>query len=287
MRAHSHLSILMAVFALGALASDLRERPQDNTAVAFEDNIADTSAGGLFCYRITTPAATYYLEKSGGGLSSLIDLEGGDWLGFHPEKGSGAAGEYRGFPNAVHQQAGNYFHPRNSATDPCETLVERVEADRVTISVVSSNELWAGRYDFFATHCTFTMTRKPKGKKYWILYEGTPGGQFDLDDWWMTSDSAEPQPMTSKHDGDIREPEWMVFGDRKLNRVLFLLNHEDDTHPDHFYQMESQMTVFGFGRSGLEKFFETVPRQFSIGFIESTNRSDIKAVVEQLRRKPE
>jgi len=40
----------------------------------------DESAGGGPAYIITTPSATYYLEKEGGGLSSMIDKDGVDWL---------------------------------------------------------------------------------------------------------------------------------------------------------------------------------------------------------------
>lgn len=233
------------------------------------------SCPGLSLYKIETPAATYYLEKQGAGLAAMVDRDGNDWLGFRPEKGSRAAGEFRGFPNAVHQQAGNYFHPKNQGTDPSITKVDRVDADRVSISGVSANGLWACRYDFRATHCTFTMTKMSPEHKYWVLYEGTPGGKYDDTDWWMTSAIKQPQPMTTNHEGDIPAPEWIVFGDPKVKRVLFLLNHADDDHPDRFYQMDKQMTVFGFGRRRGEKHLATVPRQFSIGFLETIDHAAI------------
>jgi hypothetical protein len=235
----------------------------------------DENAGGLACYKVVTPAATYYLEKYGAGLSSMIDKDGNNWLNFHPRPGSGAGGEWRGFPNAVFREAGNYFHARNRATDPSTMRVERVEPDHVTISAVSSNELWAGRYDFFPTHCTFTMTRMPEGHKYWVLYEGTPGGELDLTDWWMTSAVKERQPMTVNHEDSIPGPSWMVFGDAQLDRVLFMLHHEEDAYPDYFYQMNEQMTVFGFGRRGMNKFLDRVPQHFSIGFLETTEHEEI------------
>jgi hypothetical protein len=241
-----------------------------HAAVQLDEQAVDPSAGDLPAYRITTPAATWFLEKSGAGLSSLVDREGRDWLGFHPGPGSGAGGEYRGFPNAVHQQAGNYFHARNQATDPAITRVEHAGPERVTISAVSSNGLWACRYDFFATHCTFTVTRMPADRRYWVLYEGTPGGAFDDDDWWMTSAVQEPRPMTVNHEGDIPAPEWIAFGDPRVARAVFLVHHEDDAHPDRFYQMQRKMTVFGFGRKGIDKFLDSVPQRFSIGFVEGT-----------------
>jgi hypothetical protein len=254
--------------------------------VRLVENAADDSAGGLACYKIETPTATYYLEKSGAGLSSLLDRDGNDWLGFHPEQGTGAAGEFRGFPNAVHQQAGNYFHPRNKATDPSTTKVEYSARDRVTIVAESSNGQWACRYDFYATHCTFTMTKMPAGFKFWVLYEGTPGGQYDDTDWWMTSAKDARTVLTTPHDGDIPAPEWIAFGDQRLSRALVLWHHEDDNHPDRFYQMQKKMTVFGFGRRGTNKFIDRVPQRFSIGFVEEGTHAGISRELEKVWLQP-
>ncbi len=123
------------------------------------------------------------------------------------------------------------------------------------------------------------MTRKPPERKYWILYEGTPGGEYDADDWWMTSGSEKRRPLTERHEGDIPSPEWIAFGDARLERALFLIHHEDDGHPDHFYQMEEKMTVFGFGRRGIGKYLDRVPQRFSIGFVERSDRDAIRRVV--------
>jgi hypothetical protein len=243
--------------------------------VRLTENVSLPSAPGLTMYKIETETATFFLEKSGAGLASMIDRDGNDWIGFRSEPGSRAAGEFRGFPNAVHQQAGNYFHPKNQSTEETRTKVEHAGPDRVTISAVSNNGLWAGRYDFWPTHCTFTMTKMSPEHKYWILYEGTPGGKYDDTDWWMTSAVKQPQPLTTNHEGDIPAPEWIVFGDRDVKRVIFLLQHQDDSHPDRFYQMNKEMTVFGFGRLRGEKHLASVPRQFSIGFLETTDHAAI------------
>ena len=264
----------MALFAVTGEAAE---------GVNLIEEAVDESAGSAACYRIETAGVTWYLEKTGAGLSSLIDKYGNDWLGFHPQAGSGAGGEFRGFPNAVNKQAGSYFHPKNAGTDPSTTKVERVEPGRVTISAISSSGEWACRYDFHPTHCTFTMTRMPAGFKYWVLYEGTPGGQYDDVDWWMTSAKAEKAPLTTVHEGDIPAPEWIAFGDKRLARSLVLWHHEDDNHPDRFYQMQSKMTVFGFGRQGGDKFLDTVPQSVSIGLVESTDHAEIGREVERWR----
>ena len=270
---------LLAIFGVMVLSAAETAR---YASVRLTRDAALATCPGLAFYKIETTPATYYLEKVGAGLASIIDREGNDWIGFRPEPGSRAAGEFRGFPNAVHQQAGNYFHPRNQGTEESQTTVERVESNRVTISARSSNGRWECRYDFYATHCTFTMTRMSPEHKYWILYEGTPGGSYDDTDWWMTSAVKEPRPLTTNHEGDIPNPEWIVFGDAKMKRVLFLLNHEDDDLPDRFYQMDKAMTVFGFGRLRVEKHLASVPRQFSIGLIEATDHASIGQAVAKI-----
>ena len=237
---------------------------------------------GLDCYVIKTPAATYFLEKSGGGLAKMIDKDGNGWISFDPTPGTAAAGEFRGFPNAVHQQDGSFFHPRNSGTDSSVTTVQTIAPDLVVIHSTSGNGNWKAEWRFDAERCIFTMLKMPKGHKYWILYEGTPGGQYDDDDWWMSSAIKTHQPLTVTHDGDIPAPEWIAFGDRSLDRSLFLLNHLDDDHPDHFYQMRQQMTVFGFGRKGLEKFHNDVPHSVSIGFVEATRHESIAEFIKKL-----
>jgi hypothetical protein len=205
----------------------------------------------------------------------LIDRDGNDWLGFHSLPGSGAAGEFRGFPNAVNRQAGSYFHPRNQGTDPATTKVAHAAKERVTITAESSNGQWACQYDFYPAHCTFTMTKMAAGFKYWVLYEGTPGGQYDDTDWWMTSAKDSRSPLTVPHEGDIPAPEWIAFGDPRLTRALVLWHHEDDEHTDRFYQMQNKMTVFGFGRQGGNKFLDHVPQRFSIGFFEDGSHAAV------------
>jgi hypothetical protein len=239
----------------------------------------DSSAGNLSCYKIQTPRATYYLEKKGAGLSSLIDREGNDWISFHPKEGSGSGGEYRGFPNAVHQQDGSFFHPNNTGTDPSSTQVIHKSTERVTIQATSNNQNWHCHWDFYPSHCTFTMNKMPSDYKYWILYEGTPGGEYDDSDWYITSAIESKTPLTTPHNGDIPAPEWIAFGDRTLPRVLFLAHHSDDQYPDTFYQMNRQMTVFGFGRKGLKKYLNTVPQRFTIGFIEHAAYDKIKQTI--------
>ena len=268
---------LLAATVGPAVAEQPPRSTKNRTAhVRLIEDATDESAAGVACFRVETPAATWLLEKTGAGLSSLIDPDGHDWLSFHPKVGSGAGGEYRGFPNAVHRQAGSYFHPRNQSTDPSVTKVVHRGPQRVTIAAESSNGLWACRYDFYATHCRYIMTKLPAGMKYWVLYEGTPGGRYDDSDWWMTSAVMQKTSLTQPHRGDIPAPEWIAFGDRHSHRSLVLLHHEDDSYPDDFYQMQQKMTVFGFGRARLNKYLDSMPQHFSIGFVNSTSHARIQ-----------
>lgn len=255
---------------------------ETNCQIKLIENAVDSSAGNVPCYKIETSSAIYYLEKEGVGLSSMIDNDGNDWISFHNKPGSGAAGEYRGFPNAVHQQDGSFFHPKNEGTQSSTTRIIYQGKDKVSIRGVSGNGNWECLWDFYTTHCTFTMTRMPKGFKYWILYEGTPGGEYNNDDWYFTSNSSEKKQLTNNYEKDIPSPEWIAFGDKKLERSLFLIHHEDDNHIDKFYQMQEKMTVFGFGRDGLTKYLETVPQSFSIGLTESQDYKKVRKTVRKI-----
>ena len=111
---------------------------------------------------------------------------------------------------------------------------------------------------------------------YWILYEGTPGGKLDIDtDFWVRSDGKRGF-VSEKWTGDIPAPEWIYFGDANLNRVLYLIHHEDDTITDDYWQMQGNMTVFGFGRKNDERgrpisLMNNIPTHLTIGFVDAKN----------------
>ncbi|MDC0177733.1 hypothetical protein OAJ14_06260 [Polaribacter sp.] len=232
-------------------------------------NGVDDSAGGGDCYIIKTTSAIYYLDKAGGGLSSMIDNNGEDWLGFHNKKGSAHKGEYRGFPNAIHKQDGSYFHAMNAGTNPSTSVVNIESNNHVQITFTSENSKWEGQWDFYPNRCDFSMTKISKGYKYWVQYEGVPNGKMDASDFWLASVDKNKHPISEPFLGDLPAPEWMAFGDANASRVLYLLHHEDDDFPDN-YVSRPDMTVLGFGRQNKDKYLDTVQR-FSIGFVESTD----------------
>jgi hypothetical protein len=123
------------------------------------------------------------------------------------------------------------------------------------------------------------MTKVSPGYKYWILYEGVPGGEMDADDFWYSSANDQPQPIDQTYTEDLPSPEWIAFGDPDAPRMIYLLHHEDDDQPDGYIN-RADMTVFGFGRLEKEKYLDT-PQTFSIGFVESTEYKKIEHFVEQ------
>jgi hypothetical protein len=243
----------------------------------------DESAGGVTSYVITTPSAIYYLEKEGGGLSSIIDKDGVDWIGFHNKEGSGHKGKYRGFPNAIHKQDGSYFHAMNVGTNPSNSVVNIESKNHVRITFTSGNKQWQGQWDFYPGHCDFKMIKISSGYKYWVQYEGVPGGEMDITDFWYASVDTKQHPIEEAFTGDLPAPEWMAFGDQNSPRVLYLLHHKDDEFPDN-YVSRPYMTVLGFGRQNGEKTtkYLTTTQTFSIGFVESKEYLEVEKAVRQI-----
>lgn len=264
--------LILLMFTLMFLVSACAVVPSEKT-VRLAHGV-DDSAGGVSAYIISIANATFFLEKEGGGLSSMIDRDGVDWIGFKPEVGSGWKGEYRGFPNAIHKQDGSYFHAINAGTDPSTSVVSIEEAYHVQIIFTSGNGKWQGKWDFYPDRCDFTMTEVSEGHQYWVQYEGVPGGEMDKDDFWYASVDDKSHLIDEPFKGDLPAPEWYAFGDVQSSRMLYILHHEDDEYPDD-YVSRPYMTVLGFGRSGKEKFLDT-PQTFSIGFIESTERAEVE-----------
>src|SRR5690606_41005486 len=65
---------------------------------------------------VSTESAIYYLDKAGGGLSSIIDCDGIDWVHYngspHARVPDGASGGFRGLPNFVFRSDdGGAGHP--------------------------------------------------------------------------------------------------------------------------------------------------------------------------------
>jgi hypothetical protein len=87
---------------------------------------------------------------------------------------------------------------------------------------------------------------------YWFLYEGTPGGAMDDADAVVRSDGTVTNRFTAWNDADGlgsgNGQEWAYFRDSAVNRFLFMAHHETDNVEDSYFNLDDNMTVFGFGR---------------------------------------
>jgi hypothetical protein len=214
-------------------------------------------------FKVATQNATYFYHKLGAGFSSMVDVDGEDWLGYHP--GGGSAGEYRGIPNMGHPEG--YCHPGKEVSD---SHIVGQGPLRVSILSESNDGKMQCRWDIFPHYARLTVLKMRT--PYWFLYEGTPGGNpggmLDEEHGMCVRSTGERTPIGQKWEGDIPDPEWLYFGAGNTSRVIYLVHHEDDDATDSYWPMEGNMTVFGFGRLGLNKYMELVPAHFTIGFAE-------------------
>lgn len=245
------------------------EPEQIQPLIELTDDVLDE---GMATYRVKTPAATYFYQKEAGGLSSLLDIDGNDWISFHPWGGSD--GIYRGIPNLVHPD--NIFHPGHAN---CTSSVRYAGPLKVTIHTLSKNGLWQCLWEIYPAHARLTILQAPE-QPYWFLYEGTPGGSLDLTTDYCVRSNGLRTNMTQSWTADVPLPEWVYFEDSKLDRYLYFVHEDDDGEIDSFYQMEQNMTVFGFGRSGLNKYLTGAPRHFTIGLADNTESTAARKIIE-------
>ncbi|MGE3327836.1 MAG: hypothetical protein AB7N61_20795 [Acidimicrobiia bacterium] len=236
-----------------------------------------SSDEGRMAARMETDASIWYYQLDTGALSSLLDGGGNDWIAFSTAAGS--AGEFRGIPNLVHPEG--IFSPRFEGV---ETLALREGPLRSQLVSESADGLWRIRWDFFSDRATATVLAAPRS--YWFLYEGVPGGAIDDGaDFFLLPDGT-VQPLTKKFSGDLVDEEWVAFGDPAVDRGLIVVNHVDDQSPDSYRTMNREMTVFGFGRSGLTPSITGINRSFSVALIEGSSAPTLAAAARAIADPP-
>ena len=227
---------------------------------------------------ITTPNATWYYHLTGGGFAGLIDGDGADWISFHPWGGSD--GNFRGIPNLVHPES--YFHPGRTG---CSSEILAAGPLRVTIRSRSQDDAWACEWSIDPDCARLTVLKA--ARPYWLLYEGTPGGILDEQGDFMWLSDGRRIPASERWQQSLPEPGWIAFGAANSPRALWLLRHEPDGATDSYWPMEGQMTVFGFGRSGLHKSLTRAPAQFSVGLAESNDFNTLGQVITSASMAPQ
>jgi len=237
-----------------------------------EVSIRDAHDEGIACFEIRTDSATYFYDKAGAGFTSIVDLDGNDWVTFHPQGTNGVpngqSGWYRGIPNMGLDQFGHpgYTGATSTTNDPKGQPLQQA-------TIVSKKGQWHVTWAFFDSYAR--MTVHSVAENYWLLYEGTPGGAVGNDDTCYRS-NGQTNALNGSWDGDVAnnsgaasELEWVFFADGKIDRSLFMA-HDNDTISDRYYLM-SPMTVFGFGRrkQDLRRLLDTTPATLMIGLIDS------------------
>jgi hypothetical protein len=237
-------------------------------AVVITDDIDE----GIACFKILAETATYFYDKAGAGFTSILDRDGIDWINFHPEGTPGVAdgqwGWFRGIPNMAR---GVFGHP--GYTGATSTTADPKGVPLPTATVRSSKDGWQVTWEFAPSYAKMTLLSAPA--KYWLLYEGTPGGKLADDDLCGRSDGRVASCAIAweedvvNNSGVATGMEWVYFADGARERSLVLL-HDDDDVTDCYRPMDG-MTVFGFGRAN-----RTRPGQ----------RSFLERVMERVRGRP-
>lgn len=251
---------------------------------------------GQDAYLVRTRTGTYSYQRKGASLSSLVDVDGFDWLSYHAEPGPGprgANGFYRGMPN-FHFPDGN-FHPGFEVSQS-----ELLASGPLRVVVRSTSHAggdWTYETSFFPDFARSTITKA--AAKYWFLYEGTPGGEsargavkpFKV----LRADGVEfghRDDWVTKFKGEA----WAAFRSPGLGapygRTFFLAHHDVHPHVDSYYLARNDgapvgaddmgsMTVFGFGRDHAEMSMTDAqsPNQFTFGLMQPSDATDAVAAI--------
>lgn len=257
------------------IMAKIRYRSRPEAKVRIEEG---TFAGRPH-YLVHTPAAVYYYDQAGGGLSRMIDPDGRDWIGYWGtpwgEYPAAAASAFRGLPNLVFRSDdGGAGHPGH---DQCQS---RLVGDR-SIQSTSKSGTWQWTWTFGEDHARLDLSRVDPDHPYWFLYEGAPGGTFDPAALVFGTNTDGPRVKPPDYLGgqEIYESwQWAYVGHRDQDRVLVLAQLTADTHMDTFgvlgnteagLQAPDGMVVFGFGRAKGATPLITTPGSFVIQFRES------------------
>lgn len=281
------LSIVFALLLSLFLQKPSRVHAQDSVAASDTSNavaIEEAMFEERPHFRVHTASATYWVDRSNGGLSKLIDSDGNDWIQYSSapwdKYPASAASSYRGIPNAVFGGDHNGFgHP---GWKPAET--QRV-GDRQLVTT-SKDGVWQMTWTFTLDDATVAITKADPNRKYWFLYEGPIAGRWVPSEQYFATDTRAPvhQPKDYvKGDKFFETWKWAYFGDDSVSRVLAIVHEQNDELVDTFAHLGNTkdglaspdgMVVFGFGRGpdGIEPLL-TGENSFRIRFLEQSGKT--------------
>ncbi|WP_395341159.1 FG-GAP repeat domain-containing protein [Ningiella sp. W23] len=218
-------------------------------------------------FLVKTPSASYLLDRAGGGFSSIIDVRGNDWVNFKMQPWgdypAAAAGAFRGIPNAIHDPNNDRGQKADSgAGHPGFDTMQTSQVDEKRVVSTSASGNWQWQYSFYPQGVKMQILKAPADVPYWFLYEGTPGGVYDLSQSTYGTNTLGFQSDTPDfYQGSVKEGEfdWAYFSHSSVEQSLYLAQLTDDNAPDVMsYLGNTQaganspdgMVVFGFGRDG-------------------------------------
>ena len=257
---------------------DVENAGEDDARAPLVTLTRDVSDEGFDALEITTNTGTMFYHTQGGGVSSLIDADGNDWVSYNTQRQG--LGEFRGIPNLVPPSAGGFFHP--GFTTSSTTVLDEGPL-RIRFESVTNNQEWKGLWDVYPDHVAFTLLEKAEDN-YWFLYEGTPGGALDAGDSTVRSTGTDSmRSATDSWRADIPDEEWVVVGASESSRSLFFSKQDDDATVDSYRPLNSdgQMTVLGFGRNIAEAELTETDETFFFGFLE--NNGDFNSASNTIR----
>lgn len=246
---------------------------------AFSVTIEEGNYEGRPQFIIKTKTATYFYDKAGGGFSRMIDKEGKDWISFKKNPLSeypvSAGAGFRGLPNMVFgNEDGGAGHPGH---DKCVSEI----LNEHTIITKSKSGKWEWIWEFEEKFARLTVKKTDPNHPYWFLYEGTIGGKFSPTyHYWGTDKGGPNNEIYDFYKGKklFEKWNWIYFGDKQIDRVLFLLHQTPDNkedvlgylgNSDKGIDSEDGMVVFGFGRAkGTKPQMTAENNSFIIGFLE-------------------
>lgn len=231
-------------------------------------------------YKFETENATYFYHKNSGGFSSLNDADGNDWISYDYTV-AGSGGAFRGIPNMIYDKDDpsiGGFHPGLGGST--STILN---SGPLKVSYHTVDGDWEALWEIYPDMVRMTLMEAEHN--YWFLYEGTPGGALDSDDYMVLSDGTQ-YAQNDNWSQDMPDDEWAYFVDPDVGedgRSLFFVHHEGDGVTDSYRRMNDvngTMTVFGFGREGLVTKLSATPQQFTFGLIDEITYADAKPLIE-------
>ena len=252
-------------------------RNDAKNTVTIESNATDE---GQDCYKITTPYATFFLQKENGGFSSILDRNGADWINFRnsdePHGPALAASAYRGLPNLQNKCA------FQGAGHPGFKSANTKQLNDSTIYVITTNGELEYTWTFTPKAAYLTMLRCGPSCPYWFLYEGTPGGKYDpYNQFWGTDKLGfqDSRPDLLNKTAVQGHWNWIYFGNRNTNTVLTISQLKPDEFEDLMSYMGNEakgvgsgdgMVVFGFGRKNADPQLKE-NNIFTVSFLETSS----------------